>query len=92
MFINCLRNINFILILSSYIFTSSNPLIKPAIDVATECADLIRNGLSVNRNGTLPWLHTNWFGDKALELKPGEGGRLLCRQVCHWQCSSKVII
>ncbi len=48
-------------------------LIKPPVDTATECVDMIRNGDSVNRTDVTPWLHTKWYGDTVNVLKPGEG-------------------
>ena len=47
--------------------------LKPTIDVVAECAELVRNGASANRTESIPYIHTKWYDDKTLEVKPGEG-------------------
>jgi len=64
-------------------------LIKPAIETATKCAELLRNGASENRTNTLPWLHTKGDGGTFVNLKPGagrNGGNALAtfQRTQHW--------
>lgn len=64
-------------------------LIKPGIDTVTGCAELIRNGASVNRTETKPWIHTKWYSEKAIEVRPGlgkDGGNAVAtyQRQYHW--------
>jgi hypothetical protein len=62
--------------------------IKPALDAATECADMIRNGDSANRTEVTPWLHTKWYGETVNVLAPGmgfDGGNAIAMdRTYHW--------